>query len=121
MQKQKNFGISSVTCPLIELHQNVEELEKLDEVKYNSTTMPFSRAAYRPGVFLLRQWLSVELINSISSEKTACKTYFKNLNRLEDRNKNVDLTGDFSDMIEDKSSYWWQQKVEFSTGFAISK
>lgn len=121
MQKQKNFGISLVMCPLIQLHQILEELEKLDQVKYNSTTQPFSGAANRPGVFLLRQWISEELINSILSEKTACKTYFMNLNRLEDKNKNVDLTGDFSDMIEDKSSHWWQQKVEFSTGFAISK
>lgn len=58
-------------CPLIQRHQSFEDLEKLDQVKYNSSTVPFSRAAYRPGVFLLRQWFSEELINSISNEKTA--------------------------------------------------
>lgn len=96
-EESRHFLNQEGTCmyPLIQLHQRFEDLEKLDQVKYNSTTLPFSGAAYRPGVFLLRQWFSEELINSISNEKTACKNYFTNLNRLEDKDKNVNFNWRF--------------------------
>lgn len=74
-------------CPLTQLHQILEEFKKLDWLKYSSTTLPFSRTAYRPRSVCTQgsSFLKSPLTLSISSEKTSCKTYFTNLGMLEDK------------------------------------
>lgn len=88
--------------------------------KKNSVTLPFSSTAYRPDFYPGNGFLKGSLTPS-PVRKMPARLISWTWIGWKIRIKMWTLTDDFSEMIEDKSSHWWQQKVEFSTGFAISK